>query len=51
MFRRPARTRWRQSFGFRAAMGGIAGSMLIVMFTYAGVEIIGLASSFQVWRC
>ncbi len=30
---------------FPAGMGGIAGSMLIVMFTYAGFEIIGLAAS------
>lgn len=30
---------------FPAGIGGIAGSMLIVMFTYAGFEIIGLASS------
>lgn len=30
---------------FPAGIGGIAGSMLIVMFTYAGFEIIGLAAS------
>ncbi len=30
---------------FPAGMLGIAGSMLIVMFTYAGFEIIGLAAS------
>lgn len=28
-----------------AGIGGIAGSMLIVMFTYAGFEVIGLAAS------
>jgi AAT family amino acid transporter len=30
---------------FPAGIGGIAGSMLIVMFSYAGFEIIGLAAS------
>lgn len=30
---------------FPAGIGGIAGSMLIVIFTYAGFEIIGLAAS------
>lgn len=30
---------------FPAGVSGIAGSMLIVMFTYAGFEIIGLAAS------
>ncbi len=30
---------------FPTGIGGIAGSMLIVMFTYAGFEIIGLAAS------
>jgi len=30
---------------FAAGIGGIAGSMLIVMFSYAGFEIIGLAAS------
>ncbi len=30
---------------FPSGIGGIAGSMLIVMFTYAGFEIIGLAAS------
>ncbi|MFZ5989921.1 MAG: amino acid permease [Bacillota bacterium] len=30
---------------FPGGLGGIAGSMLIVMFTYAGFEIIGLAAS------
>ncbi len=30
---------------FPAGIGGIAGSMLIVLFSYAGFEIIGLASS------
>ncbi len=30
---------------FPAGISGIAGSMLIVMFTYAGFEIIGLAAS------
>ncbi|HWR55923.1 MAG TPA: amino acid permease [Negativicutes bacterium] len=30
---------------FPAGIGGIAGSMLIVMFTYAGFEVIGLAAS------
>ena len=30
---------------FPRGIGGIAGSMLIVMFTYAGFEIIGLAAS------
>lgn len=30
---------------FPSGVGGIAGSMLIVMFTYAGFEIIGLAAS------
>lgn len=30
---------------FLEGIGGIAGSMLMVMFTYAGFEIIGLASS------
>jgi L-asparagine transporter-like permease len=30
---------------FPAGLGGIAGSMLIVMFAYAGFEIIGLAAS------
>ncbi len=30
---------------FSAGIGGIAGSMLIVMFTYAGFEVIGLAAS------
>lgn len=30
---------------FPAGIGGIAGSMLIVMFTYAGFEIIGLAAA------
>jgi L-asparagine transporter-like permease len=30
---------------FAGGIGGIAGSMLIVMFTYAGFEIIGLAAS------
>ncbi|WP_409305067.1 amino acid permease [Peribacillus sp. SCS-155] len=30
---------------FPAGLGGIAGSMLIVMFTYAGFEVIGLAAS------
>jgi len=30
---------------FPAGIGGIAGSMLIVMFTYAGFEIIGLAAT------
>lgn len=30
---------------FPFGIGGIAGSMLIVMFTYAGFEIIGLAAS------
>lgn len=30
---------------FPGGIGGIAGSMLIVMFTYAGFEIIGLAAS------
>jgi L-asparagine transporter-like permease len=29
---------------FRGGLGGIAGSMLIVMFTYAGFEVIGLAA-------
>lgn len=35
----------RQSSWFPGGIGGIAGSMLIVMFTYAGFEIIGLAAS------
>ncbi|KUO50302.1 MAG: amino acid permease [Desulfitibacter sp. BRH_c19] len=35
----------RQSDLFPGGIGGIAGSMLIVMFTYAGFEIIGLAAS------
>ncbi|MCL6574480.1 MAG: amino acid permease [Bacillus sp. (in: Bacteria)] len=30
---------------FPQGIGGIAGSMLIVMFTYAGFEVIGLAAS------
>jgi L-asparagine transporter-like permease len=30
---------------FTAGIGGIAGSMLIVMFSYAGFEVIGLAAS------
>lgn len=30
---------------FPAGLGGVAGSMLIVMFSYAGFEIIGLAAS------
>lgn len=30
---------------FPGGLGGIAGSMLIVMFTYAGFEVIGLAAS------
>lgn len=30
---------------FPGGIGGIAGSMLIVMFTYAGFEVIGLAAS------
>lgn len=30
---------------FPAGIGGIAGSMLIVMFTFAGFEVIGLAAS------
>ncbi len=30
---------------FAGGIGGIAGSMLMVMFTYAGFEIIGLAAS------
>lgn len=30
---------------FTGGIGGIAGSMLMVMFTYAGFEIIGLAAS------
>lgn len=30
---------------FAGGIGGIAGSMLIVMFTYAGFEVIGLAAS------
>ncbi|WP_110943095.1 amino acid permease [Inediibacterium massiliense] len=30
---------------FSGGIGGIAGSMLIVMFTYAGFEVIGLAAS------
>lgn len=30
---------------FPAGIGGIAGSMLIVMFTYAGFEVIGLAAA------
>ncbi len=30
---------------FPGGSGGLAGSMLIVMFTYAGFEVIGLASS------
>ncbi len=30
---------------FPAGLAGIAGSMLIVMFTYAGFEVIGLAAS------
>jgi L-asparagine transporter-like permease len=30
---------------FPAGIGGIAGSMLIVMFVYAGFEVIGLAAS------
>lgn len=30
---------------FPAGLGGIAGSMLIVMFAYAGFEVIGLAAS------
>ena len=30
---------------FPAGIGGIEGSMLIVIFTYAGLEIIGLAAS------
>lgn len=35
----------RQEAWFPTGIGGIAGSMLIVMFTYAGFEIIGLAAS------
>lgn len=35
----------QQESWFPAGIGGIAGSMLIVMFTYAGFEIIGLAAS------
>jgi len=30
---------------FPAGLGGVAGSMLIVMFSYAGFEVIGLAAS------
>ncbi|SMC79912.1 amino acid permease [Papillibacter cinnamivorans] len=30
---------------FAGGLGGLAGSMLIVMFTYAGFEVIGLAAS------
>lgn len=33
-----------QSF-FAGGIGGIAGSMLMVMFTYAGFEVLGLAAS------
>ncbi len=35
----------KQEALFPGGIGGIAGSMLIVMFTYAGFEIIGLAAS------
>ncbi len=35
----------KQEALFPGGVGGIAGSMLIVMFTYAGFEIIGLAAS------
>lgn len=35
----------RQEPWFPAGIGGIAGSMLMVMFTYAGFEIISLAAS------
>ncbi|WP_129598329.1 amino acid permease [Anaerophilus nitritogenes] len=35
---------YTESF-FPGGIGGIAGSMLIVMFTYAGFEVIGLAAS------
>ncbi|MDS1029289.1 amino acid permease [Bacillota bacterium LX-D] len=35
----------RQESWFPAGIGGIAGSMLIVMFAYAGFEIISLAAS------
>jgi L-asparagine transporter-like permease len=35
----------RQEALFPGGIGGIAGSMLIVMFSYAGFEIIGLAAS------
>ena len=35
----------REEALFPGGIGGIAGSMLIVMFTYAGFEIIGLAAS------
>jgi AAT family amino acid transporter len=35
----------RQEAWFPGGIGGIAGSMLIVMFTYAGFEVISLAAS------
>lgn len=34
----------RKEFFLAGGLGGIAGSMLIVMFTYAGFEVVGLAA-------